>query len=171
MSKGLFRQPIISLRSEGVVGTAEEPIINPHNLKIIGWWCRGGGGQQVLLADGVREVMPDGLAVDDESALATPNELVRHRDVLDIRFRLLEKPVRTKRQKLGKVSDFAYDESMFIKKLYVSRSITKIFSSEDTLIIDRDQVLEVTDKHILVEDAEITAGAEEKVPAGAPVTP
>ena len=57
---------------------------------------------------------------------------------------------------------------MFVQKLYVTRSLTKIFSSEDTLIIDRDQILEVTDHHILVEDTDVKATEEVTVPAGAP---
>jgi hypothetical protein len=172
LSKSLYGRPIMSLRSESNIGVATEPIINPHNLKILGWWCKspGSGKQQVLLAENVRELMPGGLAVNDESALSTADELVRHREILDIRFQLTDKLVKTKRQKLGKVSDFTYDESMFIQKLYVSRSLTKIFSSEDTLIIDRRQILEVTDNYILVEDADIKVTEEELAPAAAPVT-
>jgi len=170
MSKSLHGRPVVSLRSEGTIGVALEPIINPHNLKILGWWCKVGGGRQVLLTENVREMAPSGLMVDDEAALSTPQDLVRHREILDIKFQLPDKLVRTKRQKLGKVSDYTFDESMFVQKLYVTRSLTKIFSSEDTLIISRDQVLEVTDHHILVEDAEIKAGAEEMVPGAATAT-
>lgn len=172
MSKSLYGLPIVSMRSEGAIGTAVEPIINPHNLKIVGWWCRVGGAErQVLLAENVRELMPDSLVVDDDSALSSPNELVRHREILDIRFRLPDKLVKTKRQRLGKVGDFTYDESMYVQKLYVNRSITKIFSSEDTLIIDRRQILEVTDNYILVDDADIKAAEKEMAPAAAPATP
>jgi hypothetical protein len=79
------------------------------------------------------------------------------------------KPVKTKRNKLCKVSDFSYNEGMFIQKLYVERPMVKVFSMEDTLIIDRKQILEVTDHYILVNDADIKATdivpAAEAVPA------
>ncbi|HEX5394906.1 MAG TPA: hypothetical protein VFW52_00935 [Candidatus Saccharimonadales bacterium] len=172
MSKSLFNRPVVSLRSGGQIALAAEPIINPHNLKILGWWCtpRGGRGQAVLLADDVREVVPEGLAVNDDDAFSTPEELVRHKEVIDTKFQLLEKTVRTKRQKLGKVADFSYNDGMFVQKLYVARPVTKIFSSQDTLLIDRSQILEVTDKYILVSDADISAAEEAAVPAGAAIS-
>lgn len=173
MSKGLYGQPIISHRSEGRIGVAVQPIINPHNLKILGWWCKtnGGGAEQVLLAENVRELTTEGISVDDEAALSSPQELVRHREILDIRFQLPDKVVKTKSQKLGKVEDFTYDESMFVQKLYVGRSLTKIFSAQDTLIIDRRQILEVTDNYILVDDADIKATEKEMAPAAATAAP
>jgi len=171
MSKSLYGRPVLSMRSEGHIGIAVEPIINPHNLKILGWWCKtAGGDRQVLLTESVREMAPDGIMVDDETSLSSPAELVRHREILDIKFQLPDKLVKTKRHKLGKVSDYTFDESMFIQKLYVTRSLTKIFSSEDTLIISRDQVLEVTDHYILVEDADIKETQEEMSPAASPAT-
>ncbi|MGH7157084.1 MAG: hypothetical protein ACREGG_03180 [Candidatus Saccharimonadales bacterium] len=170
LSKSLMNQPVMSLRSGGQIAVAIEPIINPHNLKILGWWCKGSGGQtQVLLADDVREVIPNGLAVNDGEALSTPEDLVRHKEILGIRFELMDKPVKTKRQKLGKVSDFSYNESLFIQKLYVARPLRKVFTPEDTLLIDRTQILEVTDHYILVRDVEVKATAEDF--ATAPVVP
>jgi hypothetical protein len=145
------------------------PVINPHNLKILGWWCETPGNQkQVLLAEDVREVMPNGLAVNNEEALSDTSDLVRHKEILDINFELMDKPVRTKRQKLGKVSDFSYNEGLFVQKLYVARPLRKVFTSEDTLVIDREQIIEVTDKYILVRDTEIKAAADEM--AGAAVS-
>lgn len=168
LSSTLLNQPVMSMRTGNQVGTALQPIINPHNLKILGWWCRGPGSQsQVLLSEDVRETMPAGLAINDEEALSNPADLVRHKEVLDIRFDLIDKPVRTKRQKLGKVSDYSYNDGLFVQKLYVARPLHKVFASEDTLIIDREQILEVTDKYILVRDTEVKATAEELAAQGA----
>src|SRR3989344_3572245 len=155
MSRSLYNRPVMSLRSGGQIATAAEPIINPHNLKILGWWCGGPGKSSlVLLTEDVREVMPQGFAINDEAELSRPEDLTRHREILNIRF---------------KVNDFSYNDGMFVQKLYVSPSLRKIFSSEDTLIIDRSQILEVTDNYILVKDTEVKAGAEEMAPAAAVV--
>ena len=94
-------------------------------------------------------------------------DLIRHKEILNINFDLINKPVKTKRSKIGKVSDYSYNDGLFIQKLYVSRPLHKVFSSEDTAIIDRQQILEVSDHYILVRDTEIRAGAEELAPAGA----
>jgi hypothetical protein len=172
LSKSLLNQPVMSLRSGSPIATAIEPIINPHNLKILGWWCKGPRNKRVvLLADDVREIMGRGLAVNDESELCAPEDLVRHREILDIRFQLIDKPVKTKRQKLGKVNDYSYNDGLFVQKLYVSRPLIKVLSAEDTLLVDRTQILEVTDRYILVKDAEVKAGAEEMaaLPAGAAI--
>lgn len=170
LSKSLVNRPVMSLRTGGQIALADQPVINPHNLKILGWWCKAPGGRLlVLLAEDVREIMASGLAVNDEDDLSAPEDLVRHSDILGVHFELMEKPVKTKRQKLGKVCDYSYNEGMFIQKLYVSRPLHKVFTAEDTLIIDRTQIIEVTDHYILVRDTEIKAGAEEM--AAAPVVP
>jgi hypothetical protein len=115
--------------------------------------------------------MPRGVAVNDDDALSSPEDLVRHREILDIKFALIDKTVKTKRQKLGKVGDFSYNDGLFVQKLYVTRPVTKIFSSQDTLLIDRTQILEVTDSYILVRDTEVKATEEVAVPAGAAINP
>ena len=156
-----MNRPVMSLRTGSQIGLAETPIINPHNLKILGWWCNTPDGRQVLLAEELRQSVPEGLAVNDEAALSDPADLVRHQEVLDINFELMDKPVRTKRQRLGRVSDYSYNDGMFVQKLYVARPLRKVFSAEDTLIIDREQIIEVTDKYILVRDTEVKATSEE----------
>jgi len=152
----------MSLRTGGQIAIAQLPIINPHNLKILGWWCTAPSGQRtVLLAEDIRESLPAGLAVNDEDALSEPADLVRHKEILEIRFDLMDKQVRTKRHKLGKVSDYSYNDGLFVQKLYVARPLHKVFTSDDTLIVDREQIIEVTDRFILVRDSEIKATAEE----------
>jgi putative hemolysin len=54
---------------------------------------------------------------------------------------------------------------LFIQKLYVTRSLVKVFAAEDTLLVDRTQILEVTDHYILVRDTDVRVTDEE--PAGA----
>lgn len=121
----------------------------------------------VLLSDDVREATPAGLAINDQDVLSAPDELVRHREILDIHFDLIDKLVKTKRSKLGKVSDFSYNDGLFVQKLYIAKPLIKVFSAEDTVIVDRTQILEVTDNYILVRDTDVKATDEELAPAGA----
>jgi hypothetical protein len=169
MSKSLLNRAVMSLQTGSQISTAIEPVIN----QILGWWCapKGGGIKPVLLAEDVREMIPQGIAVNDESALTKPEDLVRHKEILDIKFQLIDKTVKTKSQKLGKVNDFSYNDGLFVQKLYVSRPVTKIFSGQDTLLIDRTQILEVTDHYILVKDTEVPVAEQETVPASAIATP
>ena len=173
LSASLFDQQVISLRSGSPIATARQPIINPHNLKILGWWCqeRGQPKPVILLIEDVRETVKGGLAVDSEEVLALPEDLVRHKEILELNFELIGKPVLSKHRRLVKVTEFSYNDGMFVQKLYVATPLVKVFSKESTLIIDRTQIVEVTNKHIMVKDAEVTesdaelAGAAEAATA------
>jgi len=167
LSSTLLNVPVMSLRLGAQIGTAMEPIINPHNLKILGWWCKAHNEAEelVLLSEDVRQIVSEGLVVNDVDALASAEDLARHKDILDIHFELIGKSVRTKDQRLGKVEDYSYNDGMFVQKLYIARPLVNLLN-QSTLIIDRTQILEVTDHYILVKGTEIPDGAEEL--AGAP---
>lgn len=169
LSKSLFNQPVMGLHSGGQIAVAVGPIINPHNLRILGWWCkpRGNGKDLILLVEDVRQQAVDALVVNSDDVLSEPDDLVRHKEILNIRFELLNKPVKTKRQKLGRVTDFSYNDGMFVQKLYVSVPLTRVLAKVDTLLIDRTQIVEVTDQYILVRDTEVSEGAEELATAAA----
>lgn len=161
----LVDRPVLSLRTGTQVGTALSPIINPNNLKIEGFWCRADRRKQlVLLSQDIRDSLPQGFVVNDADALTDPAELVRLAPVIQLNFQLLGKTVETTNgRKLGKVTDYATDiDSMFIKKLYVTQPIYKNFTGGN-LGVDRTQVVEITDKRIVINDIE----AKVSVHAGA----
>ena len=146
----------MSLRTGRPVATAYQPIINPNNLKIEGFFCEDSIDKKqhlVLLHQDIRDVLPAGLVVDDHDVLSDPEDLIRLKDVLELNFSVLGKTVVTeKKKKLGKVVDYALEpESMLIKKLYVSQSIIKSFSG-GTLGVDRTQIVEITTNKIIIKD-------------------
>lgn len=155
----LPNRPILSLRSGGEIGTTLEPIINPHNLQIIGWWCVNAAEplNNVLLVADIREVLPRGIVVDDASNFSHPDDLARHREILNTGYQLMGKVVKTERSKIGKVSDYAYDDTFLVQKLYAEQSILKSLA-QDTRVIGRTQIIEVTDRYILVKDSDIKLG-------------
>src|SRR5258706_10839301 len=167
LSEALLNRPVMSLRTGQQIATADVPIINPNNLKIEGFYCTDRfekGGQLVLLYQDIRDFIAQGFVVDDYDALAPPEELVRLKEIMDIGFTLIGKPVvTTSQQHIGKVSDFATEiETMYIQKLYVSRSVFKSITS-GSLGIDRNQINEITDKKIIINEilktAPVGAGA------------
>lgn len=166
LSGMIINRPVLSLRTGTQVAVALAPIINPNNLRVEGFFCKGSGRKQlILVSQDVREVMPQGIVVNDEDVLTDPNELVRLKGVISINFELLGKHVETTgKHKLGKVSDYATEtESLYVKKLYVSQPIYKNFSGGN-LGIDRTQIVEITDKKIVVSEPDA------KVPAHATAT-
>lgn len=160
----LLNRPVVSLRVGGQIATTVSPIINPDNLKLEGFYCQPTDKRQllVLLSQDIRDIIPQGIVVNDTDVLSEPSELVRLKKIMGIHFELIGKKVVTEdREKVGKVSDFAAETTtMYIQKLYVSQSLLKSFTGGN-LGIDRSQITEVTDKKVVIQ--ELT----KKVPAGA----
>ena len=155
LSGTLLRKPVLSLRTGRPVALATEPIINPNNLKIEGFYCEDNYDkkQLILLYQDIRELINEGFIVNDHDVLIEPEELVRLKDIIGIHFNLLGKPVQTiSKQKVGKVSDYAVEtETMYIQKLYASQSILKNLTGGN-LSIDRSQINEITPKRIIIND-------------------
>lgn len=155
LSSAFQNKDIMSLRTGAPVAKVGQPIINPNNLKIEGFYCQDklGGGNLVLLEQDIRELLPQGFVIDDYDVLSPADDLVRLKDVLQLHFQLIGKPVDTQDgSKLGKVADFATDiSSMYIQKMYVAPSVFKSLTNGQ-LSVDRTQVIEITDRHVLIQD-------------------
>lgn len=172
LSEHITNMPVVSLRTFAKVATATEPILNPNNLKVEGWFCNDhfSNDTLVLLAQDVRDFVPQGIAVNDHSDLSDPEELVRLHEILELNFKLIGKPVFTnRRRRLGKVSDYALDpDTMKVQKLYVSRPVYKSLT-DGQLSIDRSQIVEITNRRVVVREADIKV--EQTAPAPAPAMP
>lgn len=162
LSNQITDLPVLSLRTGGEIAKAGEPIINPNNLKIEGWFCtdKFSKEQLVLLPQDVRDFVPQGIAVNDHDVLTNPEELIRLQKILELEFELLGKQVITNhKRRLGKVADYAVDaDSLVIQKLYVARPMYRSLS-EGQLTIDRSQIIEINNRRILVRDADVKARA------------
>ena len=158
--------PILSLRTGTEVAITKQPIINPDNLKIEGFFVQDLYDKKsnlVLLIQDIREFLSNGLAINDHEVLCSPLELHRHRDIIDNNISLINKTVITvSKKRLGKLSDYAVDDnSFYVQKLYINQSILKNLTGSN-LILDRTQIVDITSKNIIVKDIEAT------VPAGSP---
>lgn len=165
LSGMIINRPVFSLRTGTQVATTLNPIINPNNLKIEGFYCKASGRQRkILVTQDIRDVLPQGMVINDEDVLAETGDLIRLKEIMDINFELIGKQVQTvSRHKLGKISDYATEtQSMIIKKLYVAQPIYKNLRGGD-LSIDRTHIVEITNKKIVVRDIDA------KVPAPAGV--
>lgn len=162
LSAAVLNQPIMSLRTGGVVGGSETAIINPNNLKIEGFYCNDHFSKNtlVLLAQDIRDITKQGIIVDDHDVLSEPAELVRLTSVLDLNFQLIGKPVYTvSKHKVGKIIDFAADNAtLYIQKLYVSQSLIKSLGTGQ-LSVDRSQIVEITNSRVVIKDLENRANS------------
>jgi len=149
---------VLGLRTGAPLAEIIEPIINPNNLKIEGWFVHDNFAKHplILLSQDIREILPQGFVVNDHEVLSEPGELIRLQDILELKFTLIDKPVITvHKSRLGKVSDFAFERNgAFIQKLYVNQSILKSLTGGG-LTIDRTQIVEITNRKVLVKDATV----------------
>jgi uncharacterized protein YrrD len=170
LSEAMLKRQVLSLRTSTPIADIVAPIINPDNLKIEGFYCDeySEKGTKILLYQDIRDILPQGIVVNDFDVLTEPSELVRLKKILDKQFLLIGKPVETlSKDKVGKVSDYAFETTtMYIQKLYVSRSILKNLTS-GSLSIDRTQVHEVTAKKVVINDLLETVPAQATSPISA----
>lgn len=155
LSESLLNKPVMSLRTGQSVATAIEPIINPNNLKIEGFYCtdRFNKEELILLYQDIRDVIAQGFVVNDHDVLVAPDDLVRLKETMSLGFTLIGKPVVTvSKERLGKVTDYATDlDTMYIQKIYVSQSMFKSLTGGN-LGVDRSQINEITDKRIIINE-------------------
>ena len=155
LSVSLLNKPIMSLRTGGAIGQTLRAIINPNSLKIEGFYCDDKFNKRtsILLSQDIRDIIAQGIVVNDHDSLSDPEELVRLKNVLDLGFELMGKPVVTvSKERIGKVNDYAADStSLYIQKLYVGQPILKSIKGGQ-LSIDRNQIVEITNRRIVIQD-------------------
>lgn len=165
LSRTLIGRNVLSLRNGQIIGRTMSVIINPDSLKIEGIYCAPSEGknQLILLPLDIRDVLAQGVVVDDIEALTDPAELVRLHKIIAYEYTPLGKQViDTNKTKLGKVSDYAYNtDNFYVQKIYASQSILRNFLGGN-VGIDRSQIQEVTPKKIIVDSTLNT------LPVGAP---
>lgn len=156
LSQDLLGRPVMSLRTGQAVATVTAAIFNPNNLKIEGFYCSDRFQRKtelVLLYQDIRDIVSQGFVVNDHDVLARPEELVRLKNILELGFELIGKQViDLSKHKIGKVNDYAVEtDSMYVQKIYLSQSMIKSLSG-GSLVVDRTQINEITDKAIIIND-------------------
>jgi sporulation protein YlmC with PRC-barrel domain len=172
LSNQFDQLPVLSLHAGQPIGHVTGLLIDPHKLTVAGFWCQTlrATTPSVLLPNAIRDIQGlKGFIIDHEDNLSEPQELVRLREILDINYQLPDKKIITQsKQRLGKVVDFVVDDlSWRITKLHAERPAWKAFVS-NAFTIDRDAIVSLDDKHVVVRDATVTATEPLAAPAITP---
>ena len=159
MNSKLLNTPIMSLQSGDKLGATGAPIIDPRKLQITAFYALGNRITElsVLHCSDIREVGPLGMIVDSADEIMPLNDdLLRLKELLDMKFELIGlQVIDDNGMKLGKVSEFSTEiNDFFIQKIYVTKTFLKSIASSD-LIINRAQIIEITNKKIVVKSAAI----------------
>ena len=158
-SSQLIRCPVLSLHVGQPIAETIEPIIDPNDLKIIGFTLRGGvvGGEvgNILRAESIREYSDIGMIVDSEDAFVSRIDVVKIDEVMSLEFKLSGlKCVTKKGTKLGKIIGYTVETTNFeIIQIVVQRPVLKAFIDPE-LLISRNEIVEVDDYKVVVKDEE-----------------
>ncbi len=156
-SKAINDMKLLSIRSSRTIGYVTGPIVNPRNLHIDGFYVQvsSKGQPKILLAQDIREIFIDGLIIDDHDLLADREDLVRLEETIKLKYTPEEKSLFAGKHKIGKIQSYAFDsESLFIIKLYAGVAIWKNINTPQRTI-DRQQIIEITPKKIVIDEATI----------------
>lgn len=157
LKERLENVPIMSLQTGARIAHTGEFVIDPRQMKVVAFYCEGPRldiNPSILNVSDIREIGGLGIIVDSADVLMSPNDLVRLQEVLDYRFQLDGKRVVTESgQKLGTVANFTLDSTtLYVVKLHVRPGMWRSLMSTE-MIIDRKQIIQVTDDEVTVRDA------------------
>lgn len=158
-SAQLNRYPVLSLHVGRPIAETIAPIIDPNDLKIIGFEIGGGvvGGEvgDILRTESIREFSDVGMIVDSEDVFVSRTDVIKIDEIMSLEFKLVGlKCVTKKGTKLGKIIDYTVDPTTFeIMQIVVQRPTFKAFIDPE-LIISRNEIVEVDDFKVTVKDEE-----------------
>lgn len=159
-NSGLLGRPVREARSGDTVAIVEKLIIDPRSFTLAALRLTTTEKEKsYMVTDSIAEVsLKHGIFFTDTDAVSKLSELPRLQEVLNLGFELIKLPVRTggakkiTPQKLGTVEDFVVDDTSFaVFQIVVKRGLFSGFMPE--LAINRQQILELTNRELIVDDA------------------
>lgn len=154
----LIGTPVLSVQAGGAVAKLSDPIVNPDNLKILGFFLAGpmvDATNNILDASSIREYSNYGAVVDNADEFVSREDVVKIKKILALNFDLIGLRVETKKgTHLGKIIDFtATSDNFAIQQIIVKRPTFKSFIDPE-LTIHRREIVEITDDKVIVKDEE-----------------
>ena len=158
--------PVMSLQTGETVAQVRGPLLDSKNLELVALLCEVERAQRVLMVRDIRELAMDCVIVDNEEELAEPEDVIRVQTLLAEKFMLIGLPVVTEmNRRLGTVEDYTINLQTFrLQKLYVRQSLLRSFLGS-SLIIDRQQIIDVTTRHVVVHEPAVTESVLSPKPA------
>ncbi len=149
--------PILSLQDGRVAGRVERALIDPGQLEVAAFILleeKSGAEARVILPRDVRQMSVDGILINFADDIIEAAHVVRLASQLEHPYKLIgSKVVSDMQRRLGRVEDYTVNhETLRVQKIYVKRPVLRS-PLGSSLVIDRTQILEVTDREIVVREA------------------
>lgn len=163
LASQLKNLPIISLQTGETVAQVQLLIIEMQKLEIVAISCAPMKEypDPILMVRDIRQIASDCLIIDSEDDIGSGSDVVRLKDPIRESYSPIGAHVVSHMQRpIGKVEDFTINsESLKLQKLYIRQPIWRSWLGS-SLIITREQILDVKPKLIIVKEATI----ESKLP-------
>ncbi len=156
ISEAIANKRIMSIHAGGAIASVDMAIIDPSNLKISAFSVYAKGLQyfSVIHSSDIREWSSLGVVINSEDDIMEVDEnMPKLKQLIESKFELDGINVRTTSGKrLGKVRSYIFEtDGFFVVKLYIEK--TGLLSLlNQTLIVERDAVVNVTNKFIVISD-------------------
>lgn len=156
LASQLLRLPIISLQTGETEASVKSIIIEMSKLEIVAIGCTAikDFNEPIILVRDIRQLASDCLIVDSRDDISSAEDIVRIKDPLLLAYTPIGAHVISQMQRpIGKVEDYTINsESLKLQKLYVRQPIWRSWMGS-SLIISREQILDVSAKQIVVREA------------------
>ena len=170
LASQLSNLPVISLQTGETVSRVSYLVIEMSKLEIVAVACNKMKEIEdpILMVRDIRQIATDCLIIDTEDDIGSAADVVRLKEPIMAHYSPIGAQVVSHMQRsIGKVDDFTINsESLKLQKLYVRQPIWRSWFGS-SLIIAREQILDVTPKQIVVREATV----DSTVPLTKPVTP
>ncbi len=169
----LVSKAVISLQVGGLVAIVGDFVVTADKLELVAFRCFAPDldlVDPILFLRDAREIGNDCILVDSADALASLEDIVRIKQIVASGFRLVDTKVFTEGGSyLGKVEDFTINfETSRVQRLTIQPQLLRRLMS-DTLLIDREQIVDVTNDRITVREATIRESKRAGVGATMPI--
>ena len=150
----LNETPVMSLQTGTRLALTSTPIIDPTNLKIVAFELEGPLLQEkpsfLRVAD-IREMSGIGMIIDGNDELIGLDDVIKIKKLYELGFTLIGMNVIDEtNKKLGKVDGYTVETNSFVvEQLNVRHGIFRRIT-DTGLLINRSQIIEVTDTTITV---------------------
>ncbi len=153
-------QPVMSLQTGTELAQTSEVIIDPRQLVIVALYVTGSlldTEPAVLHTSDIRELGGMGCIVNDSSALMELEGLVRLEEIVNFKFDIFGMPVIDEHGKhLGKVDTITFEATTYtVQQIQTRRSLLSSLSHASH-VINRSQIISVTNESIIVRSPSIT---------------
>ncbi len=154
----LSQMPVASIQVSHRIGYVNGFVLQPKDLKVAALIVESPISKQPLFlyVEDIVELRPKGVLINHNEQLMEADGLVRLEKLLDTNFQIIgKKVIDENKRRVGTATDFVINANgWLVQKIHAEPSLVRMLNRPDR-VIDRRQVIRVSDKEIVVKSANL----------------